>query len=92
MKEEHTSMVFFLISAIVIIGTMIFLWSYLTAIFVYIGVFLSIIFVAVLVLVSAAAITHMMLIPFFAVRKHAEVKSGNYSVEDAKEPEKDGRS
>ncbi len=89
MEERNSHIVLFLISLLIMIGVVVLLWPYFFEMMAYIGVFILVVFLLIFIVGMAVLITHLILIPFFAVNHPAEISGGNYSIDDAKEPGKD---
>ena len=89
MEEKNSHLSLFLISILIMIGVVILLWPYFLEILAYIGVFIFALFILIFIVGIAVLITHLILIPFFALNHPAEISGGNYSIDDAKEPGKD---
>ncbi len=89
MEERNSHIVLFLISMLIMIGVVVLLWPYFFEMLAYIGVFILVVFLLIFIVGMAVLITHLILIPFFAVNHPAEITGGNYSIDDAKEPGKD---
>ena len=89
MEERNSHIALFLISLLIMIGVVVLLWPYFLDMLAYIGVFILAVFLLIFIVGMAVLITHLILIPFFAVKHPAEISGGNYSIDDAREPGKD---
>ncbi len=88
MKERQAPLILFLISIAIVAGIIILLWPYLIELAAYIGIFFFILLIVGMALAVAAVLAHLILIPFFAAGHPSDVKTGSYSIDDAKEPGK----
>jgi cellulose synthase/poly-beta-1,6-N-acetylglucosamine synthase-like glycosyltransferase len=88
-EERSTTILFLIFSILVVLALVILLWKYLIVIMLSLGIILFAVLVIAVILGAALLITHLILIPFFAVKHPSELTSGNYSIDDAKEPETD---
>ena len=86
MKEERSPWVFFLASVLLMAVIVALLWPYLWEILEFLGILVFAVLMIVLILGIAALLASLILIPFFAVKHPAEVREGDYRIEDAVEP------
>ena len=89
MKDERIPIILFLVSILIMIGVVILFWPYLITLLAYIGIAFFAIFIAILVVGLAVVITNIILMPVFALKNPSRVREGSYSIDEAKEPEKD---
>lgn len=88
MKEEHyTTILFLIFSLLVVLALAILFWKYLILIMLSLGIILFSIIVIAVILGAALLIAHLILIPFFAVKHPSDLSSGDYSIDNAKEPD-----